>query len=92
MKKSLNVIEYLGSPKATSGKELPDSKVEDVLIPLFEQVRNLLSHMNERIRRSASASDEDDGLNNILVMKVKLNSIANSLRDPPNDDYNPSNE
>ena len=47
--------------------------------------------MNERIRRSASASDEDDGLNNILV-KVKLNSIANSLRDPPNDDYNPSNE
>ena len=91
MKKSLNVIEYLGSPKATSGKELPDSKVEDVLITLFDQVRNLLSHMNERIRRSASVSDEDDELNNILV-KVKLNSIANSLRDPPNDDYNPSNE
>ena len=48
--------------------------------------------MNERIRRSASASDEDDGLNTILVMEVKLNNIANYLRDPPNDDYNPSNE
>ena len=58
--------------------------------------------MNGHIRRSASASDEDDeyyieGFNNILVMEVKLNSIANSLwkrisRDPPNDDYNPSIE
>ena len=58
--------------------------------------------MNERIRRSVSASDEDDeyhikGLNNILVMAIKLNIIANYLRDrisrdPPNDDHNSKNE